>query len=584
MLTKRSARHSLARLAVVALAWLTGGMAGWADSTVSLDLSPRGRMQIIDGFGTCMGNKMAGEQWFQELYFDDLGASIERIDLTPEFKPPMSDHRYNSPGIMEAGGGPDKNRVRTYTGPADYGREFGGGRAAIAVMGPDIAKNIGLLGYTWLEPAGKLAQAGLARKAQLGDFKLVASIWSPAPWVKMTSGGRWEGDYAPKPAKGTPYPFIWNGDFSGGRLDVSDKPLAVFNDGSGPTSALTQFSRCTAAYVKGFQDKFGVRFYAISIQNEVNFEEFYKSATYPLSAQYIAAVKAVRREFDKYPDLKDIQIMGPEDLLGGDVWGMWQLGTKDRTTHKNLQYLKNIAADAEAAKAVSFFCIHGYAADGGTAAGADSKLWSWWVHGWGDPPNPALPHDVKGFSDYGKKSWITETSGEAAEWLSPAKGSPLKGAWSIAFKTQKALTTGRESAFIYWQFAEKADTTTTSCLTRKKDGAQEPKFVAAKHFFKFIRPGAVAVKASVAGDEGLLASAYVHEKNGTLTLVLVSTTEAARTARVNVPVEFGAMREMLAVTSHEGALWQESKVPLAGGEVEVAVPGYGVVSLQGHTP
>ncbi len=53
--------------------------------------------------------------------------------------------------------------------------------------------------------------------------------------------------------------------------------------------------------------------------------------------------------------------MGPEDLLGGDAYSMWQYGSGSSTIHKNLQYLQNIAADPQAAAAESFFCIHGYA-------------------------------------------------------------------------------------------------------------------------------------------------------------------------------------------------------------------------------
>ncbi len=100
----------------------------------------------------------------------------------------------------------------------------------------------------------------------------------------------------------TPWPFIWGGNFAGGELDISGTPRAEFDDsslgGTGPTSALTQFARCTAAYLRGFQNAYNVRFYAISIQNELNFEEFYNSCTYPISSNYIIALKAVRAELD----------------------------------------------------------------------------------------------------------------------------------------------------------------------------------------------------------------------------------------------------------------------------------------------
>jgi len=91
----------------------------------------------------------------------------------------------------------------------------------------------------------------------LGDFKLFGSHWSPAPWLKVSSGNKYSGSGFGMPANGTPWPFIWLGNFAGGRLDVSGAPLADFDDsalgGAGPTSALTQFARCAAAYVRGFQ-------------------------------------------------------------------------------------------------------------------------------------------------------------------------------------------------------------------------------------------------------------------------------------------------------------------------------------------
>src|SRR5262249_23195540 len=151
--------------------------------------------------------------------------------------------------------------------------------APIAVMGPDIDKNIDYFNYDDDGPktAGMLAQLGAMKRSQLSDFKLFASMWSPAPWVKMSSGHSISGQSgSPLPANGTAWPFIWGGNFVGGKLDVSGTPLPQFNDsslgGTGPTSALTQFARGLAAYLRGFQNRYKVQLYAVSIQNELNFE------------------------------------------------------------------------------------------------------------------------------------------------------------------------------------------------------------------------------------------------------------------------------------------------------------------------
>jgi O-glycosyl hydrolase len=299
--------------------------------TVSIDTSPAGRRQVIDGFGTCLsGSEASQTTWWTNVYYGDLQASMLRMDLTPAFNAPYSDNSYNSPSYGNAG--PDGNYSRTYTNASSYTNVFNGSQATIAVMGPNIESNIAYFDFTTKgsgpQVAGVAAQAGKSRIASLGDFKLFASLWSPMPWVKISDGNTYGSGGDDLPTNGTPYPFIWLGNFSGGMLDTSGIALPQFDDsslgGSGPTSALTQFARCIAAYLRGFQNTYGVSFYAISIQNELDFDEYYNSCFYPLTNDYLAALKAVRAELTNYSDLAGIRIMGPEDVLGGDAYGMWQ--------------------------------------------------------------------------------------------------------------------------------------------------------------------------------------------------------------------------------------------------------------------
>jgi O-glycosyl hydrolase len=557
--------------------------------TITIDDSPAGQRQVIDGFGTCIG---AGgdKDWFQKAYFDDMGGSIMRMDLTPQFKSPYSDRSYNSPWFSNPPplkiddpanlGGPEHNWVRTYTNADDYTREFGGQRAQIAVMGPDIAKNISFFDYDKVAAQGAMAKAGLARKGQLGDFKLYGSVWSPAPWVKVANGQKWGIHQGVMPATGTPYPFIWGGNFAGGKVDTSGTPIAAFDDGTGPTSALTQFARCTAAYLKGFQDKYGVRFYAISIQNEINFPEFYNSCVYATAPEYIAALRAVRKELDAQPDLKDILIIGPEDLLGGNPYAMWQFGAGPGATQKNLQYVAAVEKDPDTASALGFFCIHGYADDGASSIGADSESWRRWSEGWKDSPAPGVPGDVAGFTAFHKRSWMTETSGEKSAWLEPSVGFPGNGAWSIALKMQQALTAGQESACLYWQFADvDGHATTLESLTKQQDSALEPKYVAFKHFAKYIRPGSVAVSASADDSNGVTASAYLHSQQHTLTIILVNKSAGEQPASITLPADFSGAKSFHTVTSSENKLWQESDLAPANGKLALPVPGYGVVTI-----
>jgi O-glycosyl hydrolase len=561
--------------------------------TVGIDTTKR--FQSIDGFGTCLSSDEPKQSWWQNLYFQDLQASIVRMDITPSFKSPYSDMSYCSPWFGQpapltldnGNNGPDGTRTRAYTGPTDYSNSFGGCSAPIAVMGGDIDKNAAYFDFTTAKAVpGLVAQLGASKAGQLGDFKLYASMWSPAPWVKVTSGNTYSGSAAPLPGP-VAWPFIWGGNFAGGKLDVSDNPLPQFDDGTGPTSALTQFARGLAAFLHGFQNAFNVHFYAVSIQNELNFEEFYSSATYPLAAGYVAALKAARAELDKYADLKPIKILGPEDLLGGDPYGMWQYGGGTSEVDKNLHYLQAIAADPIATAALGGFNIHGYASDGVNAAGANPQVWDWWVNGWTASPAAGIPGNVQGFSSFHKPSWMTETSGEKPEWLAASMngGFPDSGAFSIALKIHQALTTGQESAWLYWQLTDgkASDDSDVETLTDATQLANDPKYVAAKHFFKYVRPGAQRVAATVGGSGGtsLLASAFVLDSAAAVTAVLVNESANDATVTVTVGGAPAGLTSFSTYTSSNGKLWQASMAMLNGGQASVTVPGYGVTTLYG---
>jgi hypothetical protein len=315
----------------------------------------------------------------------------------------------------------------------------------------------------------------------------------------------------------------------------------------------------------------------------LNFEEFYNSCTYPLSGPYLVALKAIRAELDKYSDLASIKLIGPEDLLGGDAYGMWQFGSGASTVHKNLQYLQFLAADPQALQALAFFCIHGYANDGVSAASATPTQWNWWANGWSSSPAAGIPANVKGFKYFGKKSWMTETSGENPAWIYPATGFPGGGAWSLALRIHQALTTGQQSAWAYWQLTD-GNAVDGFKLTDHTLLQISPKYVAAKHFFRFIRPNSLQVNATVTGSTVLNASAYINDTNRTMTLVLLNTSSNALPASVATPADPRGINAWQSFTSSASALWQSNTVPIVNGTATLTVPGYGVVTLYGVAP
>lgn len=564
------------------------GLSIWASAqTVIADASTKGRRQVIDGFGTCHGAE-SNKDWYQQVCFDDLRCSIVRVGLTPRFKSPWSDHTYNSPWFHgdPPMPGPEGNNVRTYTGPADYTREYNGRRAAIAVMGPDIDDNIQRyldLASDRIGPQGRLARLGADRRQELGDVKLLGSVWSPAPWLKVSSGNRIKNQKDPMPKDGTPWPFIWFDNFPGGMLDTSGDPRPEFDDsalpgGKGPTSALTQFARGLAAWVRGYQNHFGVRFYAVSLQNEPHLEVFYDSCLYRSADQYVAALKAARAEFDQYADLKDIKLIGPEDTIGSESTYLWFWENNGFRQHKLLQFMQAIEADPVAAKALAFYCVHGYAADGITSAGGEPAVWAWSARGWQDPPNPKVPASIKGYESYGKTCWQTETSGDRPEWLYPAVGFPSQGAFSIALKIHHALTVGDATAWLYWQLSDDKDDYRES-LTNPKTREKSAKLAAARHYFRYIRPGAVRLEVAVTDSNKLKVSAFLNP-DGSLVWVLINAAKTPLSVHVAVPAGLKlAAGPAESWTSSENALWQAAPADFASGTALLELPRYSVATI-----
>lgn len=211
-------RHPF-RAPVLTLAALAGALLlPRAASAQSVAIDTTKRFQTIDGFGTCLSGAEAKQTWWQQLYFDNLAASMVRVDITPTFAAPTNALSYCSPWFGQAaplsldngGNGPDGTRTRKYTGPADYSTAFGGCSAPIAVMGTDIDTNAALFDFTTAQAVpGLVAQMGASKAGALGGFELYASMWSPAPWVKVTSGNTYGGGASPLPPAGVAWPFIW---------------------------------------------------------------------------------------------------------------------------------------------------------------------------------------------------------------------------------------------------------------------------------------------------------------------------------------------------------------------------------------
>jgi hypothetical protein len=143
------------------------------------------------------------------------------------------------------------------------------------------------------------------------------------------------------------------------------------------------------------------------------------------------------------------------------------------------------------------------------------------------------------------------------------------------------LVAGEQSAWAYWQFTD-GNSLGASTLTDATQQTNSAKYVAAKHFFRFIRPNAVRVNATVANAPSLNASAYLSASNTTLTVVLVNSGTNASTVQIQAPVLPSGLIGFQSFTSDANALWASNSVAITSGSATVTVPAYGICTLYGQ--
>jgi O-glycosyl hydrolase len=437
---------------------------------VSITVNTATKFQTIEGFGTALFSESpVWDPRYLQMYDQDLGASILRIPLNPDILP---------------------NQV---------------------TLGPDLQSNINLFNFMGNFPQTNWGQfANQAVAGATDQMKLIASIWSPPPWMKTTDSQ--------------------NG---GNLIQTSDN--------------LTQFARYVAAYVKGFQESYGVPLYGVSIQNELRFWEPYPSTAYSPS-DYVNALKAVGAEFAR--DGITTKIMGPEDVGvdGGDI------------TAAQMSFINAVNADPTAKSYLNTIIIHGYSGNGVSPGSSQSNWASYWNQ----------------ISGMGKESWMTETSGENPAWVHFDSNGHPDGALSVALNMHQALAYGNVNAYVYWQMDDgKAETQNT--LEGGFD-TTSLKYNAAKHYMKFIRPGAVRVAASPDTVTGISVDAFVEPDNS-LTIELINASAVDTLTTVALPgTNYASFIEYLTTATQPWSVIPG--ISAANGSLSITIPANSIITLQ----
>jgi glucuronoarabinoxylan endo-1,4-beta-xylanase len=286
-----------------------------------------------------------------------------------------------------------------------------------------------------------------------GAEKFIISVWSPPPWMKNP------GNHGHAEA--------WCADGRAGGF------LLPANYG--------KFADCCVAFLRYFKSQVGVEVYALSIQNELAFDEPYESCVYtPL--QYTAAAKVVAQHIQAAG--LSTRLFGPEDI-----------GALDRV----MAYMNAITFDKSALSSMRFLAVHGYAPNGVSPDSADARTWQ-----------TMADAAVKN----GKQLWMTETSGYGLSW---------DDGMSLGVAMYTSLRFGHVSGWCWWQ-ADSADAGDAKSATEALIGGADGELVSAKYFVlrqfaHFVRPGAVRVAADCS-EASVLPLAFTDKK--TLTLVLLN--------------------------------------------------------------
>lgn len=300
------------------------------------------------------------------------------------------------------------------------------------------------------------------------DLKFIFTVWSPPEDLKWQSS------------------FSWPGDENATR---SEGPVSTKNGGTLNPNKYDEYADWLKEGIHLYEES-GVQLYALSLQNEPMFTQSFNSCTYTFE-WYNDLLKAVVPQIKA--DYPDVKIFGTENMLdleGADInWPYF--------------YHQNLKNDPDASDQLDILSVHGYS--DGVAPTSGSGLAERWTN-----------HREQFSEPMQKITWMTETSGYLDAWL----GDGTKpGALSLAQDIHAGLYYGNMSAWVWWQGSELGDIGEYNLMNGTTTGK---KYAVSKHFYRYIRPGAVRFKAESSDPENVFVTAYRHEDKGTHTLIVIN--------------------------------------------------------------
>ena len=366
---------------------------------------------------------------------------------------------------------------------------------------------------------------GLKAKAdQYGvDLKYIVSVWSPPADMKWLCS------------------FSWAGDESATRNAGS---VSTKNGGTLSPGKYSAYAEWMKSCVQSYKDA-GINLYALSLQNEPLFVEPYNSCVYTTSwycdllNNVVPAIKAT---------CPGVKIYGAENMLE----------MEGKNENYPWFYHKAIRDNPTAANNIDILAVHGYSDGVSASSGSElAKMWKNHMEQFSIPMN--------------KPAWMTETSGYDDSWTGSGT---IPGALNLAMDIYSGLNYGNMQAWVWWQGSEASGISNYSLMSNNTGGK---KYYVSKHFFRYIRPGAVRVKSS-SDDPDIFVTAFEHQGKGTNTIIIINNGSKLKSVSIQ-GVDLPAGYKIYLTTSGSDNC-KESGTVNTGQDSRLDLPAKSIVTLQ----
>lgn len=308
---------------------------------------------------------------------------------------------------------------------------------------------------------------------EAGLKKLIATSWTPPDWMKLHD----DPDRIPEQC------------YNCNNCSIGDPRRKVCGGRLDP-KYYGEYAEYLLAYVKILKQEADIDLYGISIQNEPYFANPFESNVV-LPEEYEKLLNVVGRRFRQ--EGLNTRIFGPEHMAEWS-WGVQQ------------NYVNNVFQNGENSPYLDIYAVHGYV-DGVAPDFGSAEGWT------------ALKNNIS--DEYDKPLWMTETSGYAQTHV---------GVMELVRSMYLALRFGDISAWVYWSVSGEPG----SEFSIMANGEPTVLYHASKQYFRYIRPGAIRVDAS-SEDPEILTLAFKNSSEGSMTLVLINTSEAEKEVVLNIP-------------------------------------------------